>query len=220
MRRRACGRLCFPRHASGPLSIGKTRRCTCSRWKPGCARPAGRWVPLPCGGCNLPGAGRCGSVRRCCGFGGRTCGKLKRGSNRSSCRQCWRSAERRTLEPAGGVSCADFGIRWFGWDTRHGRMSWRISKGGLSGWYLSGGGRPGYPPASGGIRRDRGAILVEEAVAKRRVRLVCEWRGKQPMSPALRSQPGTAWIRLHQSEEQAAADYLEQRAVGGSVLPL
>lgn len=156
MRRRACGRLCFPRHASGPLSIGKTRRCTCSRWKPGCARPAGRWVPLPCGGCNLPGAGRCGSVRRCCGFGGRTCGKLKRGSNRSSSRQCWRSAERRTLEPAGGVSCADFGIRWFGWDTRHGRMSWRISKGGLSGWYLSGGGRPGYPPASGGIRRDRG----------------------------------------------------------------
>ncbi|MGQ9918900.1 MAG: hypothetical protein ACUVS7_15945 [Bryobacteraceae bacterium] len=79
------------------------------------------------------------------------------------------------------------------------------------------------PWVSAGIRRDPaglGAILVEEAVAKQRVRLVYEWRGKQPMSPALRSQPGTAWIRLHESEEQAAADYLEQRAVGGSVLPL
>lgn len=64
------------------------------------------------------------------------------------------------------------------------------------------------------------SVLVREAAARLGARLVYEWRGKAPMSEALRAVSGVAWVRFHESEEEAAADYLGQRAVHGGVLPL
>lgn len=64
------------------------------------------------------------------------------------------------------------------------------------------------------------AILAREEASRRGARLVYEWRGQRPASAPLRPWPGAAWVRIHESEEEAAADYLEQRALHDSVLPL
>jgi len=64
------------------------------------------------------------------------------------------------------------------------------------------------------------AILAREEALRRGARLIYEWRGKQTGSAPLRPWQGAAWVRFHESEEQAAADYLEHRASLGCVLPL
>ncbi len=64
------------------------------------------------------------------------------------------------------------------------------------------------------------AIQAQEEASRRGARLVYEWRGPQPASEPLRPFPGAAWIRFHSNGDDAAADYLEQRAVHGRVLPL
>lgn len=64
------------------------------------------------------------------------------------------------------------------------------------------------------------SILAREEVSRRSARLVYEWRGRQPGGAAIQPCPGTAWIRFHESEAEAAADYLNQRAQGGDALPL
>ncbi|MEJ5366851.1 MAG: hypothetical protein WHT08_00945 [Bryobacteraceae bacterium] len=64
------------------------------------------------------------------------------------------------------------------------------------------------------------SVLVKEAAARLGARLVYEWRGSRPLCQPLRPANGMAWVRFHQSEEEAAADYLDQRAVHGEVLPL
>lgn len=64
------------------------------------------------------------------------------------------------------------------------------------------------------------SILVKEAATRLGARLVYELRGKHPMCAALRPDGGPAWVRFHECEEEAAADYLEQRAAHGGVLPL
>lgn len=64
------------------------------------------------------------------------------------------------------------------------------------------------------------AILAKEEALRRRARLIYEWRGRQPASVPLRPWPGAAWVRFHESEEEAAADYLEMRALHLCVLPL
>lgn len=64
------------------------------------------------------------------------------------------------------------------------------------------------------------AILAREEAVRHGVRLVYEWRGKSPASAPLRPWPGVVWVRFHESEEEAAADYLEQRAMHNCVLPL
>ncbi len=63
------------------------------------------------------------------------------------------------------------------------------------------------------------SILAREEAAARGASLVYEWRGPRPAAP-LRPVPGPAWIRFHQDEDAAAADYLEQRAARGCALPL
>ena len=64
------------------------------------------------------------------------------------------------------------------------------------------------------------SILAREEVQRLNARLVYEWRGRQPGSEEIQPCPGTAWIRFHESETGAAADYLKQRAQGGNALPL
>ena len=64
------------------------------------------------------------------------------------------------------------------------------------------------------------AILAREEALRRGARLIYEWRGKQAGSAPLRPWQGVAWVRFHESEERAAADYLEHRASLGCVLPI
>lgn len=64
------------------------------------------------------------------------------------------------------------------------------------------------------------AILAREEAARRGARLIYEWRGRQPAAAPLRPWPGAAWVRFHEDDEEAAADYLEMRALGACALPL
>jgi hypothetical protein len=64
------------------------------------------------------------------------------------------------------------------------------------------------------------AILAKEEATRRGARLIYEWRGTQPAAAPLRPWPGAAWVRFHENEEEAAADYLEMRALSACALPL
>jgi hypothetical protein len=64
------------------------------------------------------------------------------------------------------------------------------------------------------------AILAREEAARRGARLIYEWRWREPVAAPLRPWPGVAWIRFHESEEAAAADYLDGRAMRSAPLPL
>lgn len=64
------------------------------------------------------------------------------------------------------------------------------------------------------------AILAKEEAARRGARLIYEWRGARPASAPMRPWPGAAWVRFHENEEEAAADYLETRALHACALPL
>lgn len=64
------------------------------------------------------------------------------------------------------------------------------------------------------------AILAREEAMRRGAGLVYEWRSAGCRSAALQACPGAAWIRFHESADEAAADYLEQRAAQGEALPL
>ncbi len=64
------------------------------------------------------------------------------------------------------------------------------------------------------------AILAKEEARRRGARLIYEWRGRQPAAAPLRPWPGAAWVRFHEDEEEAAADYLEMRALHACALPL
>lgn len=64
------------------------------------------------------------------------------------------------------------------------------------------------------------AILAKEEASRRGARLIYEWRGRQAASAPLRPWPCAAWVRFHEREEDAAADYLEMRALQACVLPL
>lgn len=64
------------------------------------------------------------------------------------------------------------------------------------------------------------AILAKEEARRRGARLVYEWRGRQPAAAPLRPWPGAAWVRFHENEEEAAADYLQMRALHACALPL
>ena len=72
------------------------------------------------------------------------------------------------------------------------------------------------PPQSAGLA----GIIVKEQVLLRGARLVYEWRGELPQTGKLAPVPGTAWVRLHASGQQAAADYLDERSARGAALPL
>jgi hypothetical protein len=63
-------------------------------------------------------------------------------------------------------------------------------------------------------------ILVKEEAVRRGARLIYEWRGSRPSTAPLRPWPGVAWVRFHEDEEMAAADYLEQHALHACSLPL
>lgn len=63
-------------------------------------------------------------------------------------------------------------------------------------------------------------ILVKEEAVRRGARLIYEWRGRKSSTAPLRPWPGVAWVRFHEDEEEAAADYLEQHALRACVLPL
>jgi|GEM_PF-3171438 len=72
------------------------------------------------------------------------------------------------------------------------------------------------PPQSAGLA---GVIAREQAVL-RGAKLVYEWRGALPQTGKLAPVPGTAWVRLHASGQQAAADYLDECSARGAALPL
>jgi hypothetical protein len=72
------------------------------------------------------------------------------------------------------------------------------------------------PPVSAGLA---GVIAREQAVL-RGAKLVYEWRGALPQSGKLAPAPGAAWVRLHASAQQAAADYLDESSARGAALPL
>lgn len=64
------------------------------------------------------------------------------------------------------------------------------------------------------------AVLVKEEAVRRGARLIYEWRSRKSVTAPLRPWPGVAWVRFHEDEEQAAADYLEQHALHACTLPL
>ncbi|MCS7042108.1 MAG: hypothetical protein NZR01_04895 [Bryobacteraceae bacterium] len=63
-------------------------------------------------------------------------------------------------------------------------------------------------------------IVAKEEARLRGAALVYEWRQRQARGAKLAPPPGPAWVRFHESGDQAAADYLEERAAGGAALPL
>lgn len=63
-------------------------------------------------------------------------------------------------------------------------------------------------------------VVVREEARLRRAALVYEWRQPRARGARLAPVPRAAWVRFHGAADEAASDYLEQRAAGGSVLPL
>lgn len=63
-------------------------------------------------------------------------------------------------------------------------------------------------------------VVVREEVRLRRAALVYEWRRPRARGARLMPAPRAAWVRFYGAAEEAAADYLEQRAADGAVLPL
>lgn len=63
-------------------------------------------------------------------------------------------------------------------------------------------------------------VVAREEARLRGASLVYEWRQPGARAAKLAPPAGTAWVRFHAAAEEAAADYLEERAAGGAALPL